>query len=88
MDTFLLDADEKSLGATLARMTSCDGLTFVVFTKSDDLRKALGALGFANLPRSPTTVQHGYRAWQKNPPIRGVRNRPTKAERRKVHTDI
>jgi hypothetical protein len=57
MDKYVNDADENSVGAILARMTSCDGLPFSVFTTSDDLRRALGALGFANLPRSPNTIK-------------------------------
>jgi hypothetical protein len=57
VDKYVNDADESSVGAILARMTSCDGLPFSVFTTSDDLRKALGALGFANLPRSSNTIK-------------------------------
>ena len=56
MDKYIKDADENSIGAVLARMTSCDGLPFLVFTTSDDLRRALGALGFS-VPRSPDTIK-------------------------------
>lgn len=58
MDKYVQDADENSVGAILARMTSCDGLPFSVFTTSDDLRRALGDIGFANLPRSRNTIKN------------------------------
>ena len=35
MDKYVKNADENSVGAILARMTSCDGLPFLVFTTSD-----------------------------------------------------
>jgi hypothetical protein len=56
MDKYVKNADENSVGAILARMTSCDGLPFLVFTTSGDLRRALGALGLA-VPRSPNTIK-------------------------------
>ena len=38
-------------------MTSCDGLPFRVFVTSPDLRRALNALGFGDLPTSAETVK-------------------------------
>jgi len=43
------------MAATIARMTACDGLPFVVFTTSLDLRKAMLALGF-QLAKSENSV--------------------------------
>jgi hypothetical protein len=39
-------------------MTSLDGVSFRVFIVSMDLRKALKARGFVNLPTSSTTIKH------------------------------
>lgn len=54
---FLLKSAENSLEATLARMIARDGLTFRVFVASPDLRSAMMAKGFSNLPKSAVTVQ-------------------------------
>jgi len=64
MTKHLLANAERSLGATIARMTACDGFPFQVFCTSPDLRKALTAMGFSKLPNSPTTfkqmaMEHG-----------------------------
>jgi len=45
------------MAATIARMTARDGLSFQVFSSSPDLRKALLAMGFSDLPKSATSIQ-------------------------------
>ena len=40
----------------ITRMTACDGLSFIVFTTSLDLRRSLGALGHS-LPKSVSGVR-------------------------------
>lgn len=50
-------ANVKSLEETIARMTAKDGLTFRVFTTSEDLRRCLQADGFALIPTSPNTIR-------------------------------
>jgi len=57
MTKYLLANAERSLGATIARMTACDGFPFQMFCTSPNLRKALMALGFSKLPNSPTTFK-------------------------------
>ena len=54
------------MAATIARMAARDVLSFHVFCSSPDLRKALQAMGFSDLPKSPTSIQkmvmdHGVR---------------------------
>jgi hypothetical protein len=57
LDKFVLEKNEQTLEAVLGRMTACDGLSFRVFVSSSDLRRALSALGFGNLPTSVETVK-------------------------------
>lgn len=47
----------KSLEETISRMTSKDGLTFRVFTTSDDLRRCLRSDGFSDIPTSANTIR-------------------------------
>lgn len=47
----------KSLEETIARMTAKDGLTFRVFTTSEDLRRCLKKDGFSTIPTSPNTIR-------------------------------
>jgi hypothetical protein len=53
-----LASDDLSLPATLARMAACDGIPFLTFAKSNDLRRSLHALGFGDIPKSPNGI-HG-----------------------------
>ena len=48
--------DEKTLQATLARMTARDSMSFAIFCKSADLRECLKARGFSDVPSSPNTI--------------------------------
>lgn len=57
MTKFLLDRNENTLQAVIARMTARDGLPFRVFTTSHDLRRGLTALGLGNLPTSAESVK-------------------------------
>ena len=57
MTKFLLDRNENTLQAVIARMTARDGLPFQVFTTSHDLRRGLTALGLGNLPTSAESVK-------------------------------
>ena len=57
MNKFLLDKNEQTMQAVIARMTSCDGLPFRVFVTSPDLNRALTALGFGDLPTSAETIK-------------------------------
>ena len=57
MTKYLLANAKRSFGATIAKITACDGFPFQVFCISPDLRKALTAIGFSKLPNSPTTVK-------------------------------
>ena len=56
MAKYLFDTKERSLAATIAHMTARDGMPFQVFCSSPDLRKALLAMGFSDLPKSPTSI--------------------------------
>ena len=47
LNKYLMLTDQNSLSATLSRMTECDGIPFLVFTKSNNLRKGLG---FRDIP--------------------------------------
>ena len=49
--------DEKTLRATLARMTARDGMSFEIFCKSADLRECLRAREFSDVPSSPNTIR-------------------------------
>jgi hypothetical protein len=55
---FFPSNNDNSLSAVLARMTALDGLTFKVFCTSHDLRKALIARGFNEIPKSPNTIKN------------------------------
>ena len=57
MNKFLIDRNENTLQAVIARMTARDGLPFRVFTTSPDLRRGLTALGLGNLPTSSESVK-------------------------------
>jgi len=57
MTKFLLDRNENTLQAVIARMTARDGLPFRVFTTSPDLRRGMTALGLGNLPTSSESVK-------------------------------
>ena len=66
MMKYVLDTKERSMAATISWMTARDGLSFHVFSSSPDLRKALLAMGFSDLPKSTTSIQkmvmdHGVR---------------------------
>lgn len=54
---YFVPQNDKSLGATLARMIALDGLSFNIFCTSQDLRDAVRASGHHNLPTSPTGIQ-------------------------------
>lgn len=49
--------EKLNLAEKLARMVAKDGLTFKVFTTSQDLRDGLIAQGFKNIPKSPNTIR-------------------------------
>lgn len=49
--------DVDSLPACLARMVAKDGLPFIVFTTSNDLRQGLTARGFTKIPTSANTIK-------------------------------
>lgn len=51
------DQEEKSLPATLARLTAIHGVPFNVIIRSNDLRAGLLATGLKNLPTSSNTVR-------------------------------
>jgi len=53
-----LKSDELSLPSTLARMTACDGMPFLLFTTSTDLRRGLHAMGFRDIPKSPNGIHN------------------------------
>lgn len=57
--------NENTLDAVISRMTALDGLPFRVFVSSSDLRKALEARGFTDVPTSATTVCSRVLAYQK-----------------------
>lgn len=62
---YFASPNENSLDAILARMTALDGLPFRVFVTSVDLRKALMARGFPDIPSSSTTIREKVLAYQK-----------------------
>lgn len=53
----MLGQEEKSLPATLARLTALDGISFNVICHSSDLRAGLTATGFKSLPTTVNTVR-------------------------------
>ena len=57
MAKFVMDKNERSLEATIARMTARDGLPFRVFVSSPDLRKALMSMGHSSIPKSESTIK-------------------------------
>ena len=66
MSKYLMHSSEQSLPAVLSRMTACDDLSFRIFVSSKDLRKALMAMGFSQLPNTHVGIkqlvmQHGER---------------------------
>jgi hypothetical protein len=63
---FMMNKDERSLEATIARMAARDRLPFRVFASSPDMRKALMLMGFSQIPKSVHTIKkmvmdHGER---------------------------
>lgn len=54
----LLAGDERSMAATVARLTACDGLSFRVIVKSPDMRRLMLSSGFTNFPRSQTALKN------------------------------
>jgi hypothetical protein len=56
LNKYLMLRDQNSLPATLSRMTACDGIPFLVFAQSNDLRKGLSAMGFRDIPKSPNGI--------------------------------
>jgi len=57
INKFLLQKNEQTIQAVIARMTPCDGLPFRVFVTLPDLRRALTALKFGYLPTSAETIK-------------------------------
>jgi len=62
----MMNKDERSLEATIARMAARDRLPFRVFASSPDMRKALMLMGFSQIPKSVHTIKkmvmdHGER---------------------------
>jgi len=57
LSQYVVSDIERSLGATMSRMCSCDGVPFRFFVHSPDMRKALVALGFTNIPKSAASIQ-------------------------------
>lgn len=57
MSKFVKPKYDNSLSATIARMVSCDGLSFRVFITSSDIRRGLEAQGFSPLPKSQETIK-------------------------------
>jgi hypothetical protein len=49
--------DDMSFPATISRMAACDGLPFLTFVTSKDLRRSLAALGFGEIPKSPNGIR-------------------------------
>ena len=62
----ITDNKKLSLGATLARLTALDGIPFYVICNSSDLRAALEAMGFKNLPQSANTMRKIVLEYSKN----------------------
>jgi hypothetical protein len=58
MSKYVLDKDERSLDATIAKMAVRDGLPFRVFVAPPDLRKALVSMGFSSIPKSKHTIKN------------------------------
>jgi hypothetical protein len=54
----LLAGDDRSMAATVARLTTCDGLSFRVIVKSSDMRRLMLSAGFSNFPRSQTALKN------------------------------
>jgi len=54
----LLAGDDRSMAATVARMTACDGLSFRVIVKSPDMRRLMLSAGFSDFPRSQTALKN------------------------------
>jgi hypothetical protein len=59
MTKYLLNSEENTLGATLARMAALDGLSFNVLAQSRDIKLGLEARGYSisSIPNSHVTVQ-------------------------------
>lgn len=57
LNKYVLYDFDRTLGATVSRMTARDGLPFRVFATSPDMRKAMAALGFTNLPKTANSIQ-------------------------------
>lgn len=57
MMKFILKPNDFSLAATNARLTARDGLPFLVFTKSADMRRLFASAGFTDLPKLANSIQ-------------------------------
>lgn len=57
MNRYLI-GDDRSMAATVARLTACDGLSFRVIVKSSDMRRLMLSAGFTNFPRSQTALKN------------------------------
>ena len=53
----ILRREEKSLPATLARLTALDGISFNVICRSCNLREGLISTGFNNLRKAVNTMR-------------------------------
>jgi hypothetical protein len=56
MMKYVLKPNESSLAATVARLTACDGLSFNVFSTSNDLRRVFAAAGYSDIPKSANGI--------------------------------
>jgi BED zinc finger len=57
MEKYILKPNDSSLSATVARLTACDGLSFNVFSKSNDLRRVFAAAGYIDIPKSANGIR-------------------------------
>jgi hypothetical protein len=58
LDKFLKNPREESLARIVSRMTAKDGIPFLTFCTSADLRRSIGALGLPDqLPKSSATIR-------------------------------
>jgi hypothetical protein len=53
----LAAVDDKSVHATVARMTACDGMPFNTLVKSPDLRRLFLSQGVTSLPKSSNCIR-------------------------------
>lgn len=50
-------AGSETLQEVIARMAALDGIPFLMFCTSEDIRKGLIARGFRDIPKSPNTIR-------------------------------